>query len=94
MNNELNIIDDFEIEQFEYNKFDELMSNLCFPILCREISNPTVICDNGTGFFINNEGLFLSAAHNFKKKDCVYTVYYGENEYLIEEIIFDFHVFV
>lgn len=66
------------------DKLDASILSVCFPICC--VSESNGIVDSGTGFIINNNGVFLSAGHVFENGMNNYKVYYKENEYKVEAI--------
>ncbi|MBB6273565.1 hypothetical protein HDF26_004025 [Pedobacter cryoconitis] len=67
---------------------DKIKSS-CFLIRVQDQNNQTI--DRGTGFFINDEGNFLSAGHVFKRQDCTYLAEIESNVYPITTI---FHEYV
>jgi len=55
--------------------------DICFPLYHLGMSPEEYI--SGTGFLINNDGIFISAGHNFKQDVTSYKAFYNNREYQI-----------
>lgn len=74
-------IDDLDFDDEE--EIDNDILEICFPIYHLPVDCDDLF-DSGTGFLINNNGIFLSAGHNFSKEIGTYIAYYGDNKYKIK----------
>lgn len=81
MKNNITTIDeiDFEDDDFEVK-----------PENCIAIFNSTDDKYIGTGFIIDNKGIFLSAGHNFKNKEIEYKAYFRDCGYEIKSIYYEY----
>lgn len=69
----MDIFEDNSNEKPEKQNFE----NWVFPIIGR-ISSVDKIYSNGTGFFINNEGFFVTAGHVIENQTLAYKVFLND----------------
>lgn len=74
------------IDELYFDDVEELDKDIlknCFPVYHLPVDSNDLF-DSGTGFLINNDGIFLSAGHVFFKETDTYKAYYDNNEYKVE----------
>jgi len=74
---------------FKYSSNYEKMENSIFPILAYEESKDETM-DNGTGFFINSKGYFITAGHVVNNGKWKYFANINDELYPIKEIYIEY----